>query len=65
MANESGSAANEIEVVHRKGRSHVRLHLESDAVSSCLEKDGVLTLRFQQVASTKLTDLPSAEVVVN
>ncbi len=65
---DSGSKAEgqgELEVHISKNRARVSLHLDAAAVTRCLEKDGVLTIRFQEVGSTRLTDLPNNAVIVN
>lgn len=64
MAQEEASR-NELEVLHRKEGTRVRLLLDPDAVARCLERDGTLTVRFQEVGSTSLADLVQAEVIVN
>lgn len=64
-AAEGGQYEHEVEVVHRRGKSRVRLVLDAEAVEACLEKDGTLTVNFREVGSTRLSDLPNAEVTTN
>ena len=59
------SEGHEVDVQISKSGTRLNLHLDAEAVTRCLEKDGTLTIRFQEVGSTRLGELPNSEVIVN
>ncbi|MFG2987312.1 hypothetical protein ACGFYQ_39785 [Streptomyces sp. NPDC048258] len=65
MAQQSDKRPGDVEVNLTKEGARVSFTLDVDAVTRCLEKDGVLTIRFEEIGSTKLTDLPDSMVTSN
>jgi hypothetical protein len=64
--NDPDDAKHGVEVVYKRNvPPQVHLRLDPEAVVRCLERDGALTVRFEEVGSTKLTDLVDAAVIVN
>jgi hypothetical protein len=41
------------------------LNLDLDAVTRCIEEDGTLTIRFEEIGSTILSGLPDSAVTEN
>ncbi|MEU5635899.1 hypothetical protein ACH47C_19435 [Streptomyces rishiriensis] len=62
MAEQSNKRQGDVEVNLAKDRARVSFTLDVDAVTRCLEKNGTLTIRFEEIGSTMLTSLPDAMV---
>lgn len=59
------AADRDVEIQFTKGQARLSLNLDLDAVTRCIEEDGTLTIRFEEIGSTILSGLPDSAVTEN